>query len=49
MRVAPGVPVRTHVESFPLEQANEGLAALRAGVEGAVALVVDDVRCFAPT
>jgi propanol-preferring alcohol dehydrogenase len=28
---APEIPVRTHVTAFPLEQANEALAALRAG------------------
>jgi propanol-preferring alcohol dehydrogenase len=31
LRLAPLVPVRTHVEPFPLEQANEALARLRAG------------------
>jgi alcohol dehydrogenase, propanol-preferring len=40
LAVAPQVPVRTHVESFPLEQANEALAKLRAGdVRGALVVV----------
>jgi propanol-preferring alcohol dehydrogenase len=34
------VPVRTSVTLYPLEQANEALAALRAGaIEGAAVLV----------
>ena len=40
LSLAPRVPVRTTVESFALEQANEALAKLRAGdVEGALVLV----------
>ena len=31
LALAPRVPVRTHVETFPLEQANEALAKLRRG------------------
>jgi propanol-preferring alcohol dehydrogenase len=31
MRVAPEVPVKTRVQTFPLDQANEALEALRAG------------------
>jgi len=31
LALAPQVPVRTAVTEFPLEQANEALAALRAG------------------
>jgi alcohol dehydrogenase, propanol-preferring len=31
MRVAPGVPVHTEVEAFPLERANEALDRLRGG------------------
>ncbi len=39
--VAARVPVRTRVRSFDLEDANEGLSALRAGgIEGAVVLAV---------
>ncbi len=39
MRIAPRVPVRTQVESFPLERANEALARLRAGeLRGAAVL-----------
>ena len=40
LALAPRVPVRTRVETFPLERANEALAALREGrVEGAAVLV----------
>jgi propanol-preferring alcohol dehydrogenase len=40
LKLAPRVPVRTHVERFPLEQANDALAKLRAGdVQGALAIV----------
>ncbi|NPV08233.1 MAG: zinc-dependent alcohol dehydrogenase family protein [Anaerolineae bacterium] len=42
LRVAPEVPVRTTVTTFPLERANEALAALRQGrVEGAAVLVME--------
>jgi propanol-preferring alcohol dehydrogenase len=42
MRLAPEVPVRTEVESYPLEEANEALSRLRAGeVRGAAVLVMD--------
>ncbi len=42
MRVAPLVPVRTHVETYPLSAANKALDDLRAGrVTGAAVLVVD--------
>jgi propanol-preferring alcohol dehydrogenase len=41
MALAPRVPVKTEVEVFPLERANEALAALRAGeVRGAAVLAV---------
>jgi len=40
LRLAPRVPVRTTVETLPLEAANEALARLRAGaVSGALVLV----------
>jgi propanol-preferring alcohol dehydrogenase len=40
LALAPTVPVRTEVETFALEQANEALAKLRAGdVRGALVLV----------
>ena len=40
LKLAPLVPVRTKVELFPLEQANEALAALREGrIKGAGVLV----------
>jgi propanol-preferring alcohol dehydrogenase len=41
LSLAPQVPVRTEVETYPLERANEALARLRAGeVRGAAVLVV---------
>jgi propanol-preferring alcohol dehydrogenase len=41
LALAPRVPVRTEVEVFPMERANEALAALRAGsVRGAAVLAV---------
>ena len=40
LALAPKVPVRTTVETFPLEQANEALARLRDGrINGAAVLV----------
>ena len=42
MALAPKVPVRTEVETFPLEEANEALNRLRAGkIHGAAVLVTD--------
>ena len=39
LRLAPQVPIRTEVEPFPLERADEALARLRAGqVRGAAVL-----------
>lgn len=41
LAIAPEVPVRTHVETFPLEAANEALSRLREGsVEGAAVLTM---------
>src|SRR5919197_3251651 len=41
LALAPQVPVRTEVETFPLEQANEALDRLRAGrIRGAAVLAV---------
>jgi len=38
--LAPRIPVKTTVQTFPLEQANEALAHLRAGkIRGAAVLV----------
>ena len=43
LALAPQVPVRTEVTPFPLEKANEALAALREGeIRGAAVLVVDE-------
>lgn len=40
LRLAPQVPVRTAIEAFPLERANEALARVREGrIEGAAVLV----------
>ena len=45
LELAPQVPVRTEVETYPLERANEALDRLRAGeVPGAAVLVVEDGR-----
>ncbi len=42
LALAPEVPVRTEVVAFPLEEANEGLKALREGkMRGAAVLMVD--------
>jgi alcohol dehydrogenase, propanol-preferring len=41
LRLAPQVPVKTEVQTFPLEQANEALDRLRHGrIQGAAVLVV---------
>jgi len=41
LALAPRVPVRTEVEAYPLERANEALERLRAGtVRGAAVLQV---------
>jgi alcohol dehydrogenase, propanol-preferring len=43
MSLAPKVPVRTHIETFPLNQANEALSRLRYGrLRGAAVLVPGD-------
>src|SRR5215218_1811799 len=39
MALAPSVPIRTQVERFPLEHANEALARLRGGLRGSAVLV----------
>jgi len=40
LEIAPRIPVRTEIEVFPLERANEALAALRGGrIRGAGVLV----------
>jgi alcohol dehydrogenase, propanol-preferring len=42
LALAPQIPVRTEVQAFPLEQANEALAALRSGsIRGAGVLVME--------
>jgi alcohol dehydrogenase, propanol-preferring len=44
LALAPTVPVRTEVETFPLEEANEALGRLRRGeLRGAAVLVVEGV------
>jgi propanol-preferring alcohol dehydrogenase len=43
LALAPRVPVVTHVETFPLEAANEALSRLRHGkIQGAAALVMNE-------
>jgi propanol-preferring alcohol dehydrogenase len=45
LALAPRVPVRTHVTTYPLERANDALGDVRAGrLEGAAVLVVDEAR-----
>jgi propanol-preferring alcohol dehydrogenase len=47
LALAPKVPVRTEVQAFPLEEANQALAALREGrIEGAGVLVVGQLPSF---
>jgi alcohol dehydrogenase, propanol-preferring len=42
LKLAPRVPVRTEVQTFPLEQANEALSRLRSGqIQGAAVLVTE--------
>jgi propanol-preferring alcohol dehydrogenase len=42
LALAPRVPVRTEVQTFPLEEANEALARLRSGkIQGAAVLMMD--------
>jgi propanol-preferring alcohol dehydrogenase len=42
LELAPKVPVRTEVETFPLAEANEALARLKGGrIRGAAVLVID--------
>jgi propanol-preferring alcohol dehydrogenase len=42
LALAPKVPVRTEVQTFPLEEANDALARLRSGnIQGAAVLVTD--------
>jgi len=39
------IPVQTHIQTFPLEQANEALIALKHdAIRGAAVLVVKDER-----
>jgi propanol-preferring alcohol dehydrogenase len=41
MTIAPKIPVRTHFETFPLQEANEALERLRRGrLQGAAVLLV---------
>jgi propanol-preferring alcohol dehydrogenase len=43
LELAPQVPIRTHVRTFPLEEGNEALRRLREGeLEGAAVLTMDD-------
>ena len=45
MALAPKVPVRTEIETFPLEEANEALNRLRAGKIHGAAVLVTDATC----
>jgi propanol-preferring alcohol dehydrogenase len=43
LELAPRVPVRTEIQTFPLVQANEALQRLRQGrIRGAAVLVLDE-------
>ena len=45
LALAPKVPIRTSVETFVLEEANQALARLRAGkLTGAAVLLTTDTR-----
>jgi propanol-preferring alcohol dehydrogenase len=45
LAIAPKVPVRTEVQIFPLEQANEALSRLRSGkIQGAAVLVMNGAK-----
>ena len=44
LALAPRVPVRTEVEAFSLEQANEALERLRRGLVHGAAVLVPGVR-----
>ena len=45
LALAPKVPVRTEVQTFPLEQANEALSRLRSGkIQGAAVLVMNGAK-----
>lgn len=45
LALAPRIPVRTEVQTFPLEEANEALARLRSGkIQGAAVLVTDATK-----
>jgi alcohol dehydrogenase, propanol-preferring len=49
MELAPRVPVRTEVEAFGLDEANEALARLRAGrIRGAAVLEITSLRVLTP-
>ncbi len=43
LAIAPKVPIRTEVQVFPLEKANEALASIRTGeLEGAAVLQISN-------
>jgi propanol-preferring alcohol dehydrogenase len=45
LALAPKIPVRTEVQAFALEEANEALARLRSGkIQGAAVLVIDSTK-----
>jgi propanol-preferring alcohol dehydrogenase len=45
LALAPKVPVRTEVQTFPLEEANEALDRLRSGkIQGAAVLVMNGAK-----
>jgi alcohol dehydrogenase, propanol-preferring len=44
LNLAPQIPIKTEVEVFPLDAANEALAALREGrINGSAVLAIDEI------
>jgi propanol-preferring alcohol dehydrogenase len=41
LSLAASIPLAVHAHPYPLAAANEALAALRAGIEGAAVLTID--------
>jgi len=45
LALAPKIPVRTEVQAFALEEANEALGRLRSGkIQGAAVLITDSTK-----
>ena len=47
LALAPKIPIRTEVQTFPLDRANEALASLRNGrIRGAAVLVPEQAHYY---